>query len=63
MTEDNDREILYDFIREAENLPRPANPAEIALICDLAVPRDDDMWVASDHDDFSYGGVKSISTS
>jgi hypothetical protein len=60
LTEDDDREILYDLIRKAESQSRPANPAEIALICDLAPPRNEFGEVTSQHIDFTYGGVKGI---
>ena len=46
-------------MREADNLPRPPNPAEIALLCDMAATAQTYGANGHKHPDFSYGNVKS----
>jgi hypothetical protein len=38
---DADCEIIHNFIRTADNLPRPPSLAGVALLCDLAPPIDE----------------------
>lgn len=46
-------------MRTADNLPHPPNPAEIALLCDLA-PNGDEHGSMFQDDDFTYSGMKSM---
>ena len=56
---DADCEIIHDFIRPADNLPRPPSLAGVALLRDLAPPTDGHGAVIQQHDNLSYSSMSS----
>jgi hypothetical protein len=52
--------MIYDLVRAAGSQPRPPNPAEIALICEIVEPERNGGYIMPDTIDSSYGAIKKL---